>query len=709
MNRTLRVLLGATIALAVVAVATGSLLADEPDSAFHDVSGAFVDDGMQIERAAADPTALRNEPGVADLALVVLEATRPYTGGELDAYDDLVRAGATLVVLDTHGNGTQITSRHGVAFERVRLDEPGSIRVTLDDNALHTSAANATALLVRDPRVEVLGSSTPDSHLDRDGKGIIDAADPNGPFPVVARIPLGDGVIWAIAAPAAFDPAEDHDLDEEAFRALVLGDARRIVIDESHVVTDDPLLAAARTVALLGGDPWRWMLPAAAGLAFVAATLPVTVPGLRPHRFDARTLLTRDHAVRQARTGTGSGLTARGRIALATCAGALVAGISFASTQASWAAATLLVPSLAALFVGPPRATAVRTVSTKRTGEGMPVTVDLRVQFKGSRAGVVVQDELPGFFDAEPAPVVHPQRRTMELTYTVRPARLGRYDIGPLHAERSDPLGMHVQVSDLLESTDIRVTPRLEGTRDAPFKTKVPQIISGGHQVNRAGSGSEFLALREYQVGDTMRMVNWKASARAKNLMVNQRVHETPMVLTLIVDARAVSDWGPADSTPFVRAARSAASVAQETIAGRDKCQIVLYGDGVQRIDGRGADVLHRFQEHMADTRAAGDTPLDRVVEELKADLKSGQPVVFVGAGEDDPTLPDALEKLRRRGSPVHVVMPMMEDLGDAATRAASRQQRDLSARLRARGFPVYELEAGRPLEDSWRIMEAAA
>ncbi len=713
MNRAVQVLLGLLLLSSVAAVAVTSLLADESRSAFHqDINDVFLaPQSTDVRRLGTGPMALANEPTLQGATIVVLHADTSYSTAELDALDKHVQNGGTLVILDTHSRGSSIAARHGILFERVPLDEPqGYTTVEVDGTSLKTSTRNATALLITpESDAEVLAWSTPESHLDRTGDGTIDEADPNGPFPLIARLNLGEGTIWAIATPAAFDPNAEHLLDEAALRSQAFGGASLALIDEGHIQSDDPLLQAARAAWTLATNPWRWIILPVAALALVAALLPAEIPGLRPHTFNPRILLSKLRQETSSSTRAPSGLTDRGRIALATSATLVLASVAFGSHQATWAGIFLLVPTLGAFFIRPPEATAVRSVSARRIPEATPVRVDLQIQFKGNRAGIVVQDELPGFFETEGQALLHPRRRTEELHYNVSPARLGRYQIGPLNAERSDPLGLRVQINTLVEATDVRVTPRLEDTRDAPFKTRIPQIISGGHQVNRAGGGTEFLALREYHTGDTMRMVNWKASARAKNLMVNQRVHETPLILTIIVDTRGISDHGPADSTPFVRAARSAASIVQETIAGRDRCRIIIYGNGVQKVEGRGGDVLHKFLEHMADTRAHGTTSLRHVVDQIHTELRKGQPVVYVGAGEDDDSVETALEVIRRRGSPLHVVMPMIEDLGDPETRSASRDQHKLATRLRGRGFPVYELEPNRRLEDAWRILEAPA
>lgn len=88
-----------------------------------------------------------------------------------------------------------------------------------------------------------------------------------------------------------------------------------------------------------------------------------------------------------------------------------------------------------------------------------------------------------------------------------------------------------------------------------------PAPNSVGDVLNRAGSGNDFINLREYKIGDSHRHVHWKASARHRKLMVRQLLAENHSGFFLQVDTSA-SIW--ADPEQFEQMCSLAATLAED-------------------------------------------------------------------------------------------------------------------------------------------------
>lgn len=65
---------------------------------------------------------------------------------------------------------------------------------------------------------------------------------------------------------------------------------------------------------------------------------------------------------------------------------------------------------------------------------------------------------------------------------------------------------------------------------------------AGEEKVARAGAGSDLFALRPYQVGDSHRLIHWKASARTRELLVRQFAAENAEAYSLWLRTDA-ADW----------------------------------------------------------------------------------------------------------------------------------------------------------------------
>lgn len=63
-------------------------------------------------------------------------------------------------------------------------------------------------------------------------------------------------------------------------------------------------------------------------------------------------------------------------------------------------------------------------------------------------------------------------------------------------------------------------------------------IDAGKRAANRRGTGQDLLAMRDYQPNDDLRRIDWKATARSRNLMVREFSSEDERKVTIFFDTR---------------------------------------------------------------------------------------------------------------------------------------------------------------------------
>lgn len=724
------------IAGGVSAAVGASLAGEEPASAFADSSdgeGAVAlrheaaAQGIETRRIVSSSRLLASDASADPSRTVVVAVApeRPYAIQEAASLDAFMRGGGRVLVADAFGQGNSLTAPYGVSFERVRLVAPGDhVAIRFEGRDLTVASASATALFVDEDAtgVEVLADAPRPAYVDRNGDGVIDAADPPGPFPFVARVSVGDlgGALVVVAATTPF--TDDATADGSAFRRAVLDvvmpDGGLLVFDETST-SEDPVLTGLAAALRFTVSPWALAAFGAAALVVLAAWLVRDQPFVQ-HVFRPHVFLRRDQgaaAVEAPRTGAQ--WTARGRTFAALAALATFGALQFGSAQAGALAALLVLVCAASLVHAAPSLRVQQHVAVSRCQED--TDIEVRAEF-ARRAGVLpslhVKQHLPPSFEVTRGTAWGTIRGTVPrapVGFNTKPSRLGRYEVGPLMVRREDPLGLRAHQRIAAPPQWLEVTPRRSADLGTPFRSRALQILLGGHIVNRAGQGAEFHSLRDYVPGDPVRSINWRASARSPGIVVNQRVHESTTTTFIVFDARAVSDVGPASRTPFVSGARAVANIVAAASRARDSVRVFVYGTDIEEVRLLEASRrLTDLENHLSTIRPAGAVTGADAMRQVGPHIRQGAPLVWVSGLEGDDTADEAMRLARSRGANCFVVAPVVQTRGvdgDADERGApatEAAQAAAIARLRGQGVAVVRVEPDRPLEAAFAMGVAA-
>lgn len=229
---------------------------------------------------------------------------------------------------------------------------------------------------------------------------------------------------------------------------------------------------------------------------------------------------------------------------------------------ASWA----FVGLAAALWsLARPRLSAERELRPNRVVEGQPAMAHLTVtNVSGRRSPALVAVEQ--FGDAL-VPVAVPSLATgasHTRPYRLPTSRRGVFSVGPLTVSRADPFHV-VQTGQSARSTETLWVHPL--THDmAPFPNGRTRDLEGRTSGEAPQGGVAFHTLREYVVGDDLRLVHWRSSARTGKLVVRHNVDTfQPRTLVLLDTSSAV--YGTGDG--FEEVVRVAASLALASIRNR--------------------------------------------------------------------------------------------------------------------------------------------
>jgi uncharacterized protein (DUF58 family) len=132
--------------------------------------------------------------------------------------------------------------------------------------------------------------------------------------------------------------------------------------------------------------------------------------------------------------------------------------------------------------------------------------------------------------------VLAPRRHTM-LNYLLRPTKRGEYEFGFLRVYARSPLGLVSRRYNFEQGQMLPVYPSFLQMRKYELMAISNRLSDFGiKRIRRLGNSMEFEQIKNYVSGDDYRTINWKATARQGNLMVNSYTEEKSQHVYCVID-----------------------------------------------------------------------------------------------------------------------------------------------------------------------------
>jgi uncharacterized protein (DUF58 family) len=239
------------------------------------------------------------------------------------------------------------------------------------------------------------------------------------------------------------------------------------------------------------------------------------------------------------------------------------------------AAAGIAMACAAGSALWRPRLRVERVAHPDRVARGEPARMRLTVRNDSRlRAATLVAADRCGGADI-PVPLLRlrPGRNTT-VDYPVPTHRRGVVPVGPLRIVRSDPLGLVTLSRTYGDITTVWVHPRIHLLRAVP--AGLARSLDG--RIDKVPHGTiTFDSLREYVVGDELRRVHWRSSAKVGQLMVREQLDTSEPTIVVLLDDRAAAHSDVRDGTAesFESACEAAASIV--AAAAREDLPVLLH------------------------------------------------------------------------------------------------------------------------------------
>ncbi len=108
------------------------------------------------------------------------------------------------------------------------------------------------------------------------------------------------------------------------------------------------------------------------------------------------------------------------------------------------------------------------------------------------------------------------------------------------------------------------------------------EILSGEYKSAFKGTGLNFDAIRDYEIGDDLRRIDWKVTARSGNAAVKQYKEERQLSIMIIVDFSASNAFGSQEKNKRELTVELASVIASLATKNNDKVGMLLVTDCVE-------------------------------------------------------------------------------------------------------------------------------
>jgi uncharacterized protein (DUF58 family) len=166
------------------------------------------------------------------------------------------------------------------------------------------------------------------------------------------------------------------------------------------------------------------------------------------------------------------------------------------------------------------------------------------------------------------------------LDYYVKPVKRGAYKFGSLNVFVGSFLRMAQRRVKFSQDFEAKAYPSVRLMREFELKVFTHSNLSQGvKKVRRLGNNQEFEQIKPYVQGDDFRKVNWKATSRKGELMVNQYQDERSQSIYSIVDKSRAMKMPFNDMTLLDHSINSTLVISNIALRKDDKVGLLTFSD----------------------------------------------------------------------------------------------------------------------------------
>ena len=170
------------------------------------------------------------------------------------------------------------------------------------------------------------------------------------------------------------------------------------------------------------------------------------------------------------------------------------------------------------------------------------------------------------------------------ISYSLTPTKRGGYNFGKTNVYTASPLRLVVKKMILGEEKNLKCYPSFLKLKELDFKAAGSLSLTGTKKTRRLGHSLEFEQIKEYIPGDDYRTINWKATAKTNQLMVNQFIEEKSQSIYSIIDKGRVMEMSFNGLTLLDYAINTSLAMSSMVLRKHDRAGMLTFSNKIEDV-----------------------------------------------------------------------------------------------------------------------------
>lgn len=199
----------------------------------------------------------------------------------------------------------------------------------------------------------------------------------------------------------------------------------------------------------------------------------------------------------------------------------------------------------------------------------------------------LVIEEIPDIFQVRnfALPGVLKAREKTQRRYEIKAVRRGQFRFERTVVYLKTAIGFIQRRINIDHAHLVRVYPSTRLFKKYQLLAASSQYaLAGNRQLRKIGHSMEFDQIRDYVQGDDIRSINWKATARKGNLMVNNYIDEKSQTVYSIIDGGRLMHYTFDGLSLLDYAVNASLLLSKIVLLKEDKAGLILFNDTVRHI-----------------------------------------------------------------------------------------------------------------------------